>query len=260
MGWNQSSIIGRIRWVRSLFACMNAPMEALKDNDCVIQHKKAQLCVKYYNYMSSVLLHYELLYHKAWHDYADQIRAKLELPVLVKDSETNLLQVNLSKYVPQMIKETESMWQLGLEVPEQAATLAYCKHKVLDVAEGLKEMIKRNDKLRRNIPIQLLNLMRTQLLALENVFAPGLSTITWLSQDMEMYLKRTDKALIEVECFLKRANDIVHNRIEGQLKHVARFQLIFFPEDPIDSAEFYHINSDYRSKQGKTVETKTLTK
>lgn len=255
MGWNQSAIIGRIRWARSLFASMNGPMVALKDNDCVIQHKKAQLCVKYYNYMSSVLLHYELLYHKAWYDYADQVRSKLELPVLVKDPDTNLLHVNLSKFIPQMIKETETMWQLGLEVPEQVATLAYCKHKVLDVAEVLKEMIGRNNKLRRNIPIQLLNLMRTQLLALENVFAPGLSTITWLSQEMELYLKRMDKVLTKVECFVKRANDILLNRIEGQLKKVSKTQLIFVPDEPIDSAKFYEINSEYRSKQGKDNES-----
>lgn len=230
---------------------MNGPMEALKSNDCVIQHKRAQLCVKYYNYMSSVLLHYELLYHKAWYDYVDQIRSKLEQPILLKDSETNLLKVNLSKYVPQTIKETEAMWQLGLEVPEQAATLAYCKHKVLDVAEMLLDLIKRNNKLRRSIPIQLLNLMRTQLLALENVFAPGLSIITWLSQDMEMYLQRCHKLLTEVECFVKRANDVLNNRIEGQLRNVESFQLIFFPDEPVDSAKFYDVNSDYRVSQGK---------
>lgn len=146
--WNHTDVIGRIRWARSLFNKMDTPMKAIKDNNCVIEHRKAQLCVKYYNYMSSVLLHYEMLYSKAFNDYVEQVRNHLEIPVFGKNIETNRMYVNMSSYVPQLIRETESMWKLGLQVHETAAVLTYCKHKVLDAAEQFRGVIQRNDKLR----------------------------------------------------------------------------------------------------------------
>lgn len=255
--WNISPVIGRIRWARSLFKKIDEPMQVLKDRDCVITHKKAQLCVKFYNYLSGVLLHYEMLYHKAWFDFAEQIRSKLEMPVLVKDPTTNRLSTNLHRYVPQLIHETEAMWKLGLEVPSPAEILTYCKHKVLDSREKLKNFIQRNDKVRQKIPHMFLNLMKTQLLKLENVFAPGLSMITWVSQNMDDYFKQLEAALYEIESFVTRVNDIRVNRIEKGIEDLESFKLIQFPEEPVHSEKMYDTNSDYRSEMGKKMEIKS---
>lgn len=255
--WNISPVIGRIRWARSLFQKIDQPMQALKERDCVITHRKAQLCVKFYNYLSSVLLHYEMLYHKAWFDFAEQIRSKLEMPVLVKDTQTNRLKTNLHRYVPQLIHETEAMWKLGLEVPGPAEVLTYCKHKVIDACEQLKSYIQRNDRVRRAVPHMFLSLMKTQLLRLENAFAPGLSMITWVSQNLDDYFKRLNAALYEIESFVTRVNDIRINRIEVPIREIEDYRLITFPEKSLHSDELYDINSDHRSVMGRKMEIKS---
>lgn len=80
----------------------------------MIVHKKAQTCVKYYNYLAGVLLHYEMLHHKAWYDYAEQVRNKLETPIIKKNAKTNWLEMNFDKYILQLMKEADSMCKLKL--------------------------------------------------------------------------------------------------------------------------------------------------
>lgn len=82
----------------------------------MIVHKKAQTCVKYYNYLAGVLLHYELLHHKAWFDYAEQVRAKLEMPIFRKNYDTNWMEVNFDRYILQLIKEAETIAKLKLRM------------------------------------------------------------------------------------------------------------------------------------------------
>ena len=74
---NNPPSVGRIKWARNLFNKMDEPMKILRTRDCVFEHKNAQLCVKFYNYMAGVLVHYELLQHKAWFEYAEQVNLQI---------------------------------------------------------------------------------------------------------------------------------------------------------------------------------------
>uniref|UniRef100_A0A336MB49 CSON013031 protein n=1 Tax=Culicoides sonorensis TaxID=179676 RepID=A0A336MB49_CULSO len=255
--WNQSVIISRIRWSRNLFNKMNTPMKILKHLDCVIQHKKAQICVKYYNYMASVLLHYELLYHKVWYENAYKIETKLDTPVFSTNKNTNFITVNINKYIPQLIKDSEAMHRMKFYVPNQITTLINAKQTIFNTVDHLNELIMRFNKLREKIPIMLFNLMRPQLKNLENEFAPGFSTITWLSEDLDMYINNVKETLIESECFLKKALDMLYNRIEFQLIEIENYNLIQFPNKPIDSEVFYHMNSSHRIFIGRKIDLKS---
>jgi len=88
-------------------------LQILKTRPCVIQHKNAQMCVKYYNYLSGVMLHYEMIHHKAWYTYVEEIRSKLNLPLLKRNAK-NWLELNLHQSVYQLIRETECCQKLGL--------------------------------------------------------------------------------------------------------------------------------------------------
>lgn len=103
----------------------------------------------------------------------------------------------------------------------------------------------------------LLSLMKTQFLKLENAFAPGMSTITWLSQNVNDFIKFLDATLYDVEGFLNREINILNNRIEAVLNDVEVFELIAFPTEPISTSEFYETNSDFRVKQGRRLEAKS---
>lgn len=46
-------------------------MDVYKTRARVISHERTQKCIKLYNALISVFIHYEMIYHKAWYDSAD---------------------------------------------------------------------------------------------------------------------------------------------------------------------------------------------
>jgi dynein heavy chain, axonemal len=255
---NVPPIIGRILWSRSLQKKMEQPLNVLKAHPCVIEHPKAQLCVKYYNYLTGILFHYEAMHHKAWFTYADQVRSKLEIPLIRKDPETNFYEVNLDKNVFQVIKETEGMWKLGLKVPETAEVLTYCQQRVIDAFNNIVELIKRNNNLRRSIYPIFTPLMRIHLIKLERVFAPALTTVTWLSLNHEEYFTQIVDVMKPIEDFVKEVSDINDAQIEVALNFINHSLLIYLPNKPVLPSELKELNVNYRKEMEQKIEQKSI--
>lgn len=105
---------GRIFWVRSLQARIDVPMDVLKQKRCVIEHRKAQLSVKSYNFLSELFMHHEMQLHKGWYDYVEEVRLKLNSRILRKNIHTNWLEINFHSSIYQLIREGECMIKKGL--------------------------------------------------------------------------------------------------------------------------------------------------
>lgn len=65
---NIPPVAGRILWIRQLYRRIEAPMEIFKKREKVIIHERMQRCIKMYNALVRVFVHYEIIYHKAWYD------------------------------------------------------------------------------------------------------------------------------------------------------------------------------------------------
>lgn len=70
---NIPKISGRILWIRQLMKRVEYPMETYKTRSRVMAHDKMQKCIKMYNALMAVFIHYEMLYHKAWFDSTDTV-------------------------------------------------------------------------------------------------------------------------------------------------------------------------------------------
>lgn len=68
---NIPPVTARILWIRQLSKRIEVPMNMFKSHQKVIAHESMQKCIKIYNALISVFIHYELIYHKAWYDSAD---------------------------------------------------------------------------------------------------------------------------------------------------------------------------------------------
>ncbi|CRK87169.1 CLUMA_CG000977, isoform A [Clunio marinus] len=253
---NIPEVIGRIMWIRMLRQKMEVPLNALKARECVLTHKRAQPCVKFYNFLTGIFLQYELTEHKAWFIYAEKVRKQLEMPVIRKDKKTNHYEVNLDRTVIQVIKETESMLKLGLEVPETANTLAYCKEIIIEAHATAIDLIQRNNKLRRTIYPQFVPLMRIQLIKLERVFTPMISTVTWLNVNLDEYFKNISEVLTPIENFLKEVSDI-NDQIDRTLESIKKSILVTLPEKAVDPEELLDMNVEYRSEIERKIEMKS---
>lgn len=251
-------VIGRIKWARALLHKMVDPLSILKKNSWVIDHPKCQLCIKFYNYISGILLHYEILHHKAWYSYSDQVRQKLEVPIIRKNAENNHYEVNIDRFVFQVIKETECMWKLKLDVPESAQILAYCKYHIINAHNKISELIRRNENLRRSIYPMFVPMMRIHLIKLEHAFAPALSSITWLKQNHDDYFSKVSAVLLDIECFVKEVSDINDAQIEVTLGSIAQMSLVYLPQNTVTHDELKELNTKHRQMIEKKIESKSL--
>lgn len=255
--WNVPPVVARISWARSLMKKVKDPIDVLSKHKCVISHPKAQLSVKYHNYLGSILLHYEAIHHKAWFMYADQVRNKLESPLIRLNTENNHFELNLDENVLQVVKETDSMMKLGLDVPETALTLTFCKDIIFNAFNEVKKLVKRNNALRSSIYPIFLPLMRIHLIKLEKIFAPALSTLTWVSLNLDEYFKSVSGVLKPIEDFVKEISDINDAQIEECFKFIENCDLVVLPKNAADPEEIKFLNDQHRMKIMKRIETKS---
>lgn len=190
---NMPPVAGRIMWIRSIFKKIDKPMNVLKLRPCVLAHKKAQKTVRYYNYMNGILCHYEMTYHKAWYDYAEEVRCLLNAPILSCLKDSAEFTVNLDRAIRQLVQETEWMYKLKLEVPNIAAVVTYCRDRILNPAEKLENALQRFNKLRLKITPIFINIMRFRLQEILVLLKPALSTVTWLSENLESFVDSVEK-------------------------------------------------------------------
>lgn len=249
---------GRIMWVRSLYKKIKDPMEFLMQSDCIKTLPNIQMCLKIYNFLAATFVTYESTTHLAWYTYVDQVRSRLEVPILKKNPETNHYEINLNPYVQLAIKECESMWKLNLDVPEMSAILVLCQNKVFDAYNQLKELVRRNDQIRHSIYPIFLPLMRIHLTKLERIFAPALSQVTWLTFEIDEYFNEVKRVLWPIESFVKDISDVNDAQIERQLAYIENYVLVDLPNEPVEPETFKEMNNEHRRIMQQMIEIKSL--
>ncbi|XP_026846872.1 dynein heavy chain 8, axonemal [Drosophila persimilis] len=255
---NLPPVAGRIVWIRSIFKKIDVPMQALKLRQCVLSHKKAQRTVRYYNYMNGIICHYEMAYHKAWFDYVEEVRCLLNAPVMTINKDEALYTVNLDRAILQLISETEWMWKLHLEVPNMAATLTYCKDRLLGPATTLKLSLERFDRLRSSLTPVFINIMRFRLQEVSILLKSSLSSVTWISENLEEYVKKVCQKILDVETFFKMILDIEELRILQEMYSISEFLYIYIPDEPVSSYEFLEESNKLRSEIERVLEKKSV--
>ncbi|XP_046868615.1 dynein axonemal heavy chain 5-like [Drosophila willistoni] len=252
---NLPPFAGRIVWIRSIFKKIDIPVQALKLRQCVLAHKKAQRTVRYYNYMNGIICHYEMAYHKAWFDYVEEFRCLLNAPIMTISKDEALYTVNLDRSILQLMSETEWMWKLHLEVPNMAATVTYCKDRILQPATTLKLTLQRFDRLRESLTPVFINIMRFRLQEVSILLKPSLSFITWISENLQDNVEKICHKIKDVEIFFNMILDIEEQRILKEMYSVSEFLYIYVPEEPVSSYKFLEESNKLRAEIGNVYET-----
>uniref|UniRef100_A0A8C4U7Q9 Dynein axonemal heavy chain 5 n=1 Tax=Falco tinnunculus TaxID=100819 RepID=A0A8C4U7Q9_FALTI len=87
---NIPPVTGKIMWAQQLYRKIDHPMTFLKTKTTLLKTLEMKKVVKSYNKMASVLLEFELIYHRAWCRFADQARNALCTSLLVRHPETKV--------------------------------------------------------------------------------------------------------------------------------------------------------------------------
>ncbi|XP_059149715.1 dynein axonemal heavy chain 5-like isoform X1 [Physella acuta] len=251
---------GKISWARQLFRRIQGPMEVFQYHGTILQGSEAKKIVKNYNKIAKVLLEFEMLYHRGWLRQMEAAKSGLQASLLVRHPETKELYVNFDFQIFTMIKETNHMFNLGLEIPPIAKTMRAKEMEYKNHYSALCMMLEENNRVRRKIPAAFEALMGLHLAKVDDVLEPGLTTLSWTAIKIPDFIQSVYCALSELELLVDRAHDVTEFRIDAILRDMATTTLCQLPEDePWTVQDFLDNTQKLCAKGAVILQTKSQT-
>nr|XP_033785734.1 dynein heavy chain 5, axonemal isoform X1 [Geotrypetes seraphini] len=258
LGRDLPPIAGRISWARQLFHRIQQPMELFQQLPMVLQTEDAKRIIRNYNKVAKVLLEYEVLFHRAWLKQIDTAKSGLQASLLVKVDETGELLVNLDPMILTLIRETECMAHMDLEIPHFAVSLQQKQDLFKKNYDKLQMMLAEDKRIRSKIHSPLEQLMAPHLAKVDDAIKLGLTSLNWTSLNIEKYLNGISNRHAELELLLDRVNDLVEFRIDAVLHEMTTIPLCKLPEEePYTCEEFLQTTKDLCIKGAQTLHSKS---
>eukprot|EP00003_Mantamonas_plastica_P000096 TRINITY_DN1008_c0_g2_i7.p1 TRINITY_DN1008_c0_g2~~TRINITY_DN1008_c0_g2_i7.p1 ORF type:complete len:3819 (+),score=1555.84 TRINITY_DN1008_c0_g2_i7:2346-13802(+) len=95
--------------------------------------------------------------------------------------------------------------------------------------DNLQHMLREHDRVMDKISRVYLKLMKFHIEDLNESIAPGLTTLTWTSLNIDHYLGSIKMALDNIEELVTRANDIIDYSVDSNLAFISRSVLVTLP-------------------------------
>ena len=92
-------------------------------------------------------------------------------------------------------------------------------------------------------------MLAPHVLGVEAALKPGLTDLTWTSTNIDLFLQRVHNKITSLESTVGKINDMLHNRVDANLKEASRVMLISLPEDESATCE------EFVAMQNKTTKT-----
>ncbi|XP_078614020.1 dynein axonemal heavy chain 5-like isoform X3 [Branchiostoma floridae x Branchiostoma japonicum] len=259
---NLPPVAGKIAWARQLYRKIETPMQYFKKKPDIMRTAEAKKAIRSYNKMATVLLEFEMLYHRAWCRAVETIKTGMNASLVVRHPETKQLYVNFDPAVMELMVEAKYLKKMGLEVPDSAYTLCLKNDEIKQNHIALKEVLHEFEGIVARIPNVLLPLMRPFINHVEEAVQPGLTMLTWTSVNIDTYIGNIYKALNNLELLTKQASDVLECRIESVLTEMSFTALCDLPEDePVQVSHFLEVTektcndaSTFLAKQSALVE------
>ncbi|WAR12300.1 DYH5-like protein [Mya arenaria] len=225
-------IAGKISWSRQLFRRIQEPMEVFQQQPKLLENAaESKKIIKSYNKLAKVLLEFELLYYRGWLRQVETAKSGLQASMLVKHPDTGELYVNFDPQILIMIRETECMARLGLDIPPIAKMMRTKQVEYKENYNALLMMLQENKRVRNKIPTAFEELMGPHISRADDAIEPGINKLSWTSLNIQEYLQTVYKRLEELELLMVRANELTEFRIDAVLKEMAATTLCQLPQE-----------------------------
>jgi len=187
-------------------------MDIFIANKTILQYPEAKKIIKNYNQLSKVLLSYEILYHRGWHRQVNVVATGIHSSILIRVNRDDLLSaglitttgsssivtstsqtnpeylVNFDPNILELIRETQCLARLGLDIPQEAAILAQREDILKRHYQDLTQLIEKNKRLREKIKQPFEALLAPKIHRLNDIIKPGLTSITWASLTIDDFI------------------------------------------------------------------------
>jgi dynein heavy chain len=200
---------GRIIWARQLYMRIQQPMDIFVANKTILQYHEAKKIIKNYNQLSKVLLSYEILYHRGWLRQVNIVATGIHSSILIRVNRDDLLTtagtssssvvtstsqtnpeylVNFDPNILELIRETQCLARLNLEIPKEAAILAQREDILKRHYQDLTQLVEKNKRLREKIKQPFEALLAPKIHRLNDIIKPGLTSLTWASLTIDDFI------------------------------------------------------------------------
>ena len=186
------------------------PMDIFVANKTILQYPEAKKIIKNYNQLSKVLLSYEILYHRGWLRQVNVVSTGIHSSILIRVNRDDLLSagpatgtssvvtstsqtnpeylVNFDPNILELIRETQCLVRLGLEILKEAAILAQREEILKKHYQDLTQLVEKNKRLREKIKQPFEALLAPKIHRLNDIIKPGLTSLTWASLTIDDFI------------------------------------------------------------------------
>ena len=255
---NAPPVAGDILWARQLLRRIEGPMRYFAGMEGIMAMKEAKPVVKLYNRVATALMTYETLWHQAWVKGVEESKNGLRATLLVRHPKTGELLVNFDREIGQLIRESKFMMRMDVEVPDAARIVLAQEDKFKSYYNQLAHTINMYTALDDEIAPVTRPLLKAHLAELEMVIAPGMTDLTWTSTNIDMYLKRVHRTIDNLELVVSKVNDMLHHRVDDNLKDAARIIMVDLPKDELVTLEeFSALQTKYVKEKAEILAIKS---
>ena len=226
-------------------------MRKFATNETIMRTKESKRTVKTYNTVAKALVAFETLWLQAWIKSIESSKAGLQATLIVRHPETGALLVNFDKEIMQLMREAKYLQRMGIEVPESAKMVLLQEEKFKNYYNQLSYALKEYDRVMSAIPPVAKRLLAPHLEDLDRRLQPGMYSLTWTSMNIDGYLMRIHGGLAKLELLISKMQDMLENRIEANLKVVAKKTMVDLPDDQSFTYE------EFKSTQTKFIKRQT---
>ncbi|KAK5862597.1 hypothetical protein PBY51_017975 [Eleginops maclovinus] len=199
-----------------------------------------------------------MLYHHSWMQKMEVARVGLQASLLVRSPQTGELFVNFDPEILTQIREANCMTKMNLEIPPFAALLQQRQDTLKRNYNRLQLVLSENTRVRAKIQSAFEQLAMPHVAKVDEAILPGLTSINWTSMNIDKYICRIDKALVNLELTMDRVNDLVEFRIDAVLQEMSASTLCVLPDDePVTCEEFVQTTRDLCIRQAQSLHTKS---
>nr|XP_021143896.1 dynein heavy chain 5, axonemal [Columba livia] len=255
---NLPPIAGKILWARHLFCKIQEPMKSFQQHPAVLQTPDGKRIIHNYNKVAKVLMEFEVTYHRGWLQQTELTKRGLQSSLLVKAPETGELFVNFDPQILTLIRETDCMTHMCLEIPPFASVIQQKRDWYKKIVNNLQMMLAEYKRIKLKIQHPMEQLMTPWLASVDDAIQPGLMFLTWTSLNIEKYINTVFHKLAGLELLLDRVNDLVEFRIDAVLQEMGRVPLCKLPEDePLSCEDFLQKTQELCIKASRTLRLKS---
>ncbi|BFZ10052.1 hypothetical protein BsWGS_13093 [Bradybaena similaris] len=250
---NAPPVAGAIYWSRQLLKRIEDPMKIFRENKTVTSLVDFGNQVRIYNRLAIVLVTFESLWFTQWKRNIEEVSSGLRSTLFVLHPETGDIVVNSDNRILELIQEVKWMSRLGIQVPNSALTVLEQEQKFKGYKSQLELVLKDFRKVCKSIPRPLLKMFSPHIDHVHQQFQPGLSTLTWSSMNIDVFLHQIHSATEKLGNLIDTVNHVMDVYVKAVITKIIEFCL--FDTDIVYSHTW--TVSEFQSEMMKSIKERS---